>query len=75
MITLSRWTPFCSPFVGRHSRENIASVLDADLQQKLHLEENMPKWGVSDNASNMVRGIGMSVLELYTCIAIAIPSS
>ena len=67
LITLSRGTPFCSPFVGRHGGENIASVLDVDLQQKLHLEEKMPKWGVSDNASNMVRGIGMSVLELYTC--------
>ena len=53
--------------MGRHGGENIASVLDVDLQQKLHLEEKMPKWGVSDNASNMVRGIGMSVLELYTC--------
>ena len=53
--------------MGKHSGEAISSVLDIDLTEKLHISEDLPKWGVADNASNMVRGLGMSILELYTC--------
>ena len=62
-----RWTPFCSSFTDKHSGENIAHVVDVDLDDKLDIAANLPKWGVSDNASNMVKAINMSIVQLYTC--------
>ena len=42
-------------------------MVDVDLKEKLRIEDHLPKWAVSDNASNMVRRVGLSILELYTC--------
>ena len=37
------------------------------MTDKLDLAESLPKWGVADNASNMVKGLNLSVADLYTC--------
>ena len=39
-----------------------------DLEDSLNLDPNLPKWGTSDNASNMVKAINMSNVELYCCL-------
>ena len=67
LFRLHRWTPFCSQFTDKHTGENIQDVIDFDLEDKLDILEEIPKWGVSDNAKNMVKGIKRSILELYTC--------
>ena len=54
-------------FSDKHSGENIAEVVDIDLSDKLDLDSNMPKWGVADNASNMVKALNSSIVDLYTC--------
>ena len=63
----SRWTPFCSLFSDKHTGENIAEVVDIDLSDKLDLDSKMPKWGVADNAANMVKALNSSIVDLYTC--------
>ena len=63
-----RWTPFCTLFSDKHSGENIAAVVDLDMTDKLDLPTSLPKWGVADNASNMVKGLNLSVADLYTCL-------
>ena len=63
----SRWTPFFSPFSDKHTGENIAAVVDLDMEDKLDLPTSLPKWAVADNAANMVKGLNMSVADLYTC--------
>ena len=67
LFRLHRFTPFCSPFMDKHTGENIQEVMDFDLEDKLKLPADIPKWGVADNASNMVKAINLSILELYTC--------
>ena len=42
-------------------------MVDLDVQDKLDLPTSLPKWAVADNASNMVKGLNMSVADLYTC--------
>ena len=66
-VSWFRWTPFCSPFADRHTGANIQEVVDMDMADKMELEPALPKWGVSDNATNMVKAINMSIVELYTC--------
>ena len=63
-----RWTPYCTPFSDKHTGENIASVVDLDLTEKLELPTSLPMWGVADNASNMVKGLNLSIADLYTCL-------
>ncbi len=68
LFRLHRWTPFCSPFADRHTGENIQEVVDMDIEVKLDIPPSLPKWGVSDNASNMVKALDLSITELYTCL-------
>ena len=63
-----RWTPFCSPFTDRHTGDRIQEVVDMDLEGGMDLDPEMPKWGTSDNASNMVKAINNSSVELYCCL-------
>ena len=63
-----RWTPYCTPFSDKHTGENIAAVVDLDLTEKLELPTSLPMWGVADNASNMVKGLNLSIADLYTCL-------
>ena len=42
-------------------------MLDFLVSEKLKLAANLPKFGVSDNAANMKKGLGSSLLELYLC--------
>ena len=37
------------------------------LLEKLGLKDTLPMFGTSDNASNMVKGLGQSLLEMYGC--------
>jgi hypothetical protein len=37
------------------------------LLEKLGLRDTLPMFGTSDNASNMVKGLGQSLLEMYGC--------
>lgn len=37
------------------------------MGDKLKLDSKIPKFGTSDNASNMIRAMNMSLVELYTC--------
>ena len=53
-------------FSYKHSGENIAQVVDMDMSEQLDLDTNLPKWGVADNASNMVKALNCSIVELYT---------
>ena len=39
-----------------------------DIEVKLEVSPTLPKWGVSDNASNMVKALNQSILELYRCL-------
>ena len=55
------------PFADKHTGENIAAIIDLDVTDKLDLAESLPKWGVADNATNMVKGLNLSVADLYTC--------
>ena len=41
--------------------------MDFDLGDRLEIDHAIPKFGTSDNASNMIKGINMSMVELYTC--------
>ena len=65
---LHRWTPYCSPFADRHTGDNIQEALDMDIELKLKVSASLPKWGVSDNASNMVKALNQSILELFRCL-------
>ena len=42
-------------------------MLDFLVTEKLKLAAKLPKFGVSDNAANMKKGLGNSLLELYLC--------
>ena len=37
------------------------------MTDKLDLADSLPKWEVADNASNMVKGLNLSVADIYTC--------
>ena len=43
-------------------------MVDLDLTEKLELPTSLPMWGVADNASNMVKGLNLSIADLYTCL-------
>ena len=68
LFRLHMWTSFCSSFSDRHTGENIQEVVGMDVGDKLENPSSMLKWGVLDNASNMLKAINMSILELYTSL-------
>ena len=39
-----------------------------DIELKLMVSASLPKWGVSDNASNIVKALNQSILELFRCL-------
>ena len=44
-------------------------MLEDLLQNKLNIDlHTWPLFATSDNASNMVKGIGLSTLEMYGCV-------
>ena len=52
-------------FNQSHTGENIQEIEDM-LQYKLDINlQSWPLFATSDNASNMVRGLGLSMLEMY----------
>ena len=66
---LHRWTPAVTVFNQSHTGENIQQILEDLLVSKLHINlESWPLFATSDNASNMVKGIGLSALEMYACV-------
>ena len=68
LFRLHRWTPFCSSFTDRHTGENIQEVIDMNLEDKLKLPNSLPKWGTSDNASNMIKAINRYLFTLLVCL-------
>ena len=68
LFRLHRWTPFCSLFADRHTGENVQEVVDMDIDLDLKVPTYLPKWGISDIASNVVKVMDLSILELYTGI-------
>ena len=54
-------------FADRRTGENIPAISDLDMTDKLDLADSLPRWEVADNASNMVKGLNLSVADLYTC--------
>jgi hypothetical protein len=56
-------------FNASHTGQNIQVMLEDLLQNKLGIKlDTMPLFGTSDNASNMVRGLGLSMLAMYACV-------
>ena len=56
-------------FNQSHTGENIQEVIEDLLQNKLDINlQSWPLFATSDNASNMVRGLGLSMLEMYGCV-------
>ena len=44
-------------------------MLEDLLQNKLNIDlHTWPLFATSDNASNMVKGLGLSTLEMYGCV-------
>ena len=63
----NRWTPACQSFDGNHSGEAIQEVIDCIVNKKLKMAADLPKFAVSDNATNMKKGISSSLFDLYLC--------
>ena len=57
-------------FNQSHTGENIQEIEDM-LQNKLDINlQSWPLFATSDNASNMVKGQGLSMLMMYGCVNI-----
>ena len=64
-LKLYRLTPFYQQFTSR-TRVNIAEVVNIYAGDRMDLFDKIPLGGVSDNAANMIKGINLSILVLYT---------
>lgn len=64
---LHRRTPNCLMFDGSHTGDAIKDFLE-DIVDKLAVSADIPMWGVADNASNMVKGLKHSTLDMYSCL-------
>ena len=63
-----RWTPICQLFDEEHTGDQIEAVLEKMVMDTLKLDPDLPMWGVSDNAANMLRAMRLSRLETYACL-------
>jgi hypothetical protein len=69
LFRLHAWTPAVQLFNEKHSGENIKEVLEGLLEDKLGMDLNsLPMFATVDNAANMIRGIRMSMLDVYACV-------
>jgi hypothetical protein len=56
-------------FNQSHTGENVQEKLEDLLQNKLNKDlDSGPLFATSDNASNMVKGLGLSALQMYGCV-------
>ena len=54
-----------------HTGENIQEMIEDLLHNKLDINlQSWPLFATSDNASNMVKGLGLSLLEMHGCMAV-----
>ena len=65
---MCRYTPICQLFDEEHKGDQIKDVLEKMVLDTLELSADLPLWGVSDNAANMLRAMRLSLLQIFSCL-------
>ena len=69
LFRIHRWTPAVALFNQSHTGENIQLALENLVENKLGIAlDSLPLFATTDNAANMLRGVRLSMLEVYGCV-------
>ena len=69
LFRIHRWTPAVALFNESHTGENIQVALEKLVEEKLGINmDDMPLFATTDNAANMLKGIKLSMLDVYGCV-------
>ena len=69
LFRIHRWTPAVALFNESHTGENIQMALERLVESKLGITlDSLPLFATTDNAANMLKGIRLSMLEVYGCV-------